>query len=64
MGLLTSLDRGNYVILAIDGNDDKRRWAVDTIAQASAITDELKRTGGITIELFGPDGLRFWTWRG
>jgi len=64
MGLLISLDRGNYVILAIKGNGDKQRWVADTIAQAAAITDKLKQTDGITIELFGPDGLCFWTWGG
>jgi hypothetical protein len=60
MGLLISLDKGDYVILATDKNGHKQRWAVDTLAETHAITDPLERIGGYRIELFGPDGLRFW----
>jgi hypothetical protein len=61
MGLLISLDKGNYVILATDETGHRRRWAVDTLEQAVVITDRLRRIGSDRLELFGPDGLRFWT---
>jgi hypothetical protein len=64
MGLLISLDKGDYVILSTNEIGQKRRWAVDTLDQAGVIIDDLKLIGGNSIELFGPDGLRFWTYAG
>jgi hypothetical protein len=60
MGLLISLDKGNYVILATDNGGNVRRWSADTIEHAQSIVDRLVSIGGNMLEVFGADGLRFW----